>query len=1135
MIGEIIQEYLVSLGVQIDKPGFRQMDDTIRAAEQTVTRATGSWAANFVKASGIIGSAIAGVTASVGGLMRAAARNDLEMEKYARSMLMSREAAEKMKRATDALGESINDISLSPELYGRFQQLTADGSRMQIGGDFKETMKDLRDVMFEFTRLKQEASYAMTWIGYYLAKYLQKPLADIREKFRSFNDSFVKNMSVWTEKAAKAIVYIINIGKHFLDFLFDVGKEVGNIWDSFPKGVKIATAAVLGFWAVLKMTPLGRMMTLVSGLLLLLDDYYGYMEGKQAAFGEYWDKLNEYLEIAKQKWEEIRGPLFDAIDGIVTFLSEIKDLRELAWFVETTVRLGKAFLELGSGVVSFVADAIKAFLEGFDNRGGAEQTASLVEKLGRLLSTLYQWTVDATTAIGSWMDTIGKDKDVRDFAAAIGETISLFIEFVNVVWELVETALPAFFEASDEGREDSISFADALREVLKFVTALIRYFNRGSDALKKFLAWMKDSAIYKTFWKGMGSAAQMFLDVVTRAFKTVGKLGQALLALTNKDYKLAASLAGDAWDALLGKDKTRLGNGGGGGGLWQGTKTLNGYNLDTHDVRTDSGVTAETLNKLFEGGVLEGMGNAFIEVGRKFGIDPAFLAAITKAENSYGKDMSGKLGNEEGYANNVFSNESGKTFSSVLDNLIDMAEELTDMTKDGLYFAKGAFTIDDIGMIYAPPGAGNDIRNENQYWPSMVKSAYEDMLEIQGRLFTGGRPVEKTETVSAPLAPEEKASVFSEPTTWAGRGGSFDNRSIFENPNLDVMENVSTEGAQDVAIAMINYAGELYKKLFPNAGELWVSAVTNGGHAEGSGHYRGMKGDVGGDAFEIGGTLGLTEEEAMRNRDLFTRLLLSVGIGANDEYTYPSAGSTGGHFDLDAEGTVWNDSQYNGEYGGFRMPQQTETGGTLMQLSASVNNLSRSIRNAFAPVSSYGMDGAPTGTPDLTQEVQSGILTPIVQEQPKQQESVFRPVRDAYSAIFGEIKGVLVNIYQAVVDKAPEPDRDITIETPGVDLSPMADIFSGGFDRLQDAIKSIDLGSMIGGAIPAYAGAGASGPVSIVNTINLGGITVNGGANASAKEIGTATANEVMSRLDRDANYLYTSRSFAPNTIHVSK
>ena len=226
MIGEMIQEYLVGLGVRLDKPGFGQAEATINSLDRTVETATGHMAANFVRASAMISTAIAGVTASAFGLMKSAASQDLAMQKLSRQMMVGKDAAWTMKAATDALGESIQDIMLTPELMERFNKLTADGQKMKVGGDLEATMKGFRDLMFEFTRLKQEVSYAMTWVGYYLMKYLNRPLAEAREKFRSFNDMFVKNMSVWTEKAARMLVYIINIGKHFLMLVLSVGKAL---------------------------------------------------------------------------------------------------------------------------------------------------------------------------------------------------------------------------------------------------------------------------------------------------------------------------------------------------------------------------------------------------------------------------------------------------------------------------------------------------------------------------------------------------------------------------------------------------------------------------------------------------------------------------------------------------------------------------------------------------------------------------------------------------------------------------------------------------------------------------------------------------------------------------------------------
>ena len=62
MIGEMIQEYLVGLGAKIDKPGFSQAEATIKSLDRTVESSTGRMAANFARASAMIGTAIAGKT-----------------------------------------------------------------------------------------------------------------------------------------------------------------------------------------------------------------------------------------------------------------------------------------------------------------------------------------------------------------------------------------------------------------------------------------------------------------------------------------------------------------------------------------------------------------------------------------------------------------------------------------------------------------------------------------------------------------------------------------------------------------------------------------------------------------------------------------------------------------------------------------------------------------------------------------------------------------------------------------------------------------------------------------------------------------------------------------------------------------
>ena len=545
MIGEMIKEYLVGLGVQIDKPGFAEMDSTIKTTTNVIETATGAWAANFVKASGIIVTAIASVTTAVAGLMKSTAQQDLEMEKFARRMMLTKDAAWEMKKATDALGESVSDIVITPELMERYKTLVQDGRQMRIGGDFRETMKSFRDLTFEFIRLKQEVSYAMSWVGYYLIKYLNRPLQEAREKFKSFNDSFIRNMSVWTEKAARALVYIINIGIHLFDFIRSVTSSIYKMWEAFPRGVKIATVAVLGFFAVLRASPFGRMIMLVSTLLLLIDDYFGYMEGKQAQFGKYWDKLNGFIDTAKTKITELKNYLFELIN-------EVQNSKAFNDFLTIVKKLAAAFKNLAAGVIDTVSSLIKNFYEAMSDTGTGREFKNLLLNLWDIFSGLLDTVAYCIDIIGDWLNELSRSETVKDLINAVVELVNTFLELCDAVLYLCKTALRDFFGGMQQ-TQHIYTFRDAVSAAVKVLSMMIRIIATVMRYLAKFLKMMANNRLLREFWNGLGKAVRTFgdiiNDVITTALKSIGKLGRALLKLVKGDFKGAAREVGSIFSS----------------------------------------------------------------------------------------------------------------------------------------------------------------------------------------------------------------------------------------------------------------------------------------------------------------------------------------------------------------------------------------------------------------------------------------------------------------------------------------------------------------------------------------------------------------------------------------------------------
>lgn len=151
-----------------------------------------------------------------------------------------------------------------------------------------------------------------------------------------------------------------------------------------------------------------------------------------------------------------------------------------------------------------------------------------------------------------------------------------------------------------------------------------------------------------------------------------------------------------------------------------------GTGWGAYDIRKDSGVTAEQINKLFdyEGSVLRGTGEYFIKYARENKIDPAALAAIAAHESDHGRSrVATELFNFGGIFN---TNNQYKSWENPELGIKGMAEYLAQYPypKNG---EAPVYTLQAIHEIYSPEGATNDPTNLNQYW---VNGAGKNLAEM---------------------------------------------------------------------------------------------------------------------------------------------------------------------------------------------------------------------------------------------------------------------------------------------------------------------------------------------------------------------------------------------------------------------
>lgn len=172
------------------------------------------------------------------------------------------------------------------------------------------------------------------------------------------------------------------------------------------------------------------------------------------------------------------------------------------------------------------------------------------------------------------------------------------------------------------------------------------------------------------------------------------------------------------WEEIADWFQTKYGGGTSKAPAWGAVAFTEGY-----DVRSNSGITAAQLDDRL-GGQLAGQGQAFIDAGKKHGIDPLVLAAIAMHETDNGSVLTGNsVGNRKN------TDGSWMTFGSVGESIDDLAKYL------GKYYtSKGDVTLSQIGRSYAPTSESAD----NAYWATGVATRMRQFdVAPKGSFFRG--------------------------------------------------------------------------------------------------------------------------------------------------------------------------------------------------------------------------------------------------------------------------------------------------------------------------------------------------------------------------------------------------------------
>ena len=140
---------------------------------------------------------------------------------------------------------------------------------------------------------------ALTWIGHYTMKYLQQPLEKAKQIFGSLNDVILKNIPKWSKAMGFFLSSIVRLGLSVVRGALAIFNAIKKIFDMIPKEIKIVAALLAALALFIKAGPIGRLMMIITVALLLLEDFFVYIDGGEALLGGFWQKLIDIYNTLK--------------------------------------------------------------------------------------------------------------------------------------------------------------------------------------------------------------------------------------------------------------------------------------------------------------------------------------------------------------------------------------------------------------------------------------------------------------------------------------------------------------------------------------------------------------------------------------------------------------------------------------------------------------------------------------------------------------------------------------------------------------------------------------------------------------------------------------------------------------------
>lgn len=349
-MSNILEEYLVRIGAEVDKDAFA-------GAAQAISKLSGMLGklGTILKYGGIF-VGLAKVTEAVIDNIKAVASADLEYQKLAQSMWVTKDTAKTLSVVLKTMGASQEDVAWVPELREQFFRLRQEMAELSTPADADGQLAWIREIGYDVQSLQLKLKMFKEWVVYYLIKELQPYIKEFQEFIRWLNDKFGKSLPALARKVASVLASVVRVAMSLVKALKWVFEGIYNFIDALPSKTKalVAVFAVVG--AAIMAGPFGLMMMAIGTALIMLEDFFGYLEGRESS--------NTLKPLWKWLTDE-NNPLHRIItkigEGIAFILEKLTELFEKVFteerqekLKETVANIAKSVADIAEGLATIV-------------------------------------------------------------------------------------------------------------------------------------------------------------------------------------------------------------------------------------------------------------------------------------------------------------------------------------------------------------------------------------------------------------------------------------------------------------------------------------------------------------------------------------------------------------------------------------------------------------------------------------------------------------------------------------------------------------------------------------------------------------------------------------------------------------